>query len=170
MDTTKQLENFCTGYANRLSDVLGSSDWSGVAQLGRDMCECWTAGRQVFICGNGGSAGNAIHLLKNLPDWYLYGSNALLERVQILKNRESDIPYIPELVKIDNEKIKLESLIIDITGANSMQLSRVSIAPKIPIKPNKRIIVLLAFFGSFMMSIFLALVMGALKPDEENST
>ena len=69
MDTTKQLENFCTGYANRLSDVLGSSDWSGVAQLGRDMRECWTAGRQVFICGNGGSAGNAIHLAND----FLYG-------------------------------------------------------------------------------------------------
>jgi uncharacterized protein involved in exopolysaccharide biosynthesis len=31
-------------------------------------------------------------------------------------------------------------------------------------------IVLLALIGSFMMSIFLALVMGALKPDEEHST
>ena len=69
MDTTKQLENFCTGYANRLSDVLGSSDWSGVVQLGLDMRECWAVGRQVFICGNGGSAGNAIHLAND----FLYG-------------------------------------------------------------------------------------------------
>jgi uncharacterized protein involved in exopolysaccharide biosynthesis len=28
---------------------------------------------------------------------------------------------------------------------------------------------MLAFIGGFMMSIFLALVMGALKPDEESS-
>ena len=69
MDSTTQLENFCTDYANKLSDVLGSSDWSGVVQLGLDMRECWTAGRQVFICGNGGSAGNAIHLAND----FLYG-------------------------------------------------------------------------------------------------
>ena len=69
MDSNTQLENFCTDYANKLSDVLGSSDWSGVVQLGLDMRECWAAGRQVFICGNGGSAGNAIHLAND----FLYG-------------------------------------------------------------------------------------------------
>ena len=69
MDTSMQLEKFCASYANKLSDVLGSSDWSGVAQLGQDMRECWLSGRQVFFCGNGGSAGNAIHLAND----YLYG-------------------------------------------------------------------------------------------------
>lgn len=69
MDTSMQLEKFCAGYANKLSDVLGSSDWSGVAQLGEDIRECWLAGRQVFFCGNGGSAGNAIHLAND----FLYG-------------------------------------------------------------------------------------------------
>ena len=64
-----QLNKFCAGYANKLSDLLGSSDWSGVAKLGEDMRECWLAGRQVFFCGNGGSAGNAIHLAND----FLYG-------------------------------------------------------------------------------------------------
>ena len=53
IDTSMQLEKFCAGYANKLSDVLGSSDWSGVAQLGLDMYACWTVGRQVFVYGNG---------------------------------------------------------------------------------------------------------------------
>jgi D-sedoheptulose 7-phosphate isomerase len=69
MDTDMQIEKFCAGYANKLSDVLGSSDWSNVAQLGLDMQQCWSAGRQVFFCGNGGSAGNAIHLAND----FLYG-------------------------------------------------------------------------------------------------
>ena len=33
------------------------------------MRECWLMGRQVFFCGNGGSAGNAIHLAND----FLYG-------------------------------------------------------------------------------------------------
>jgi D-sedoheptulose 7-phosphate isomerase len=37
--------------------------------LGRDFLDCWQKKRQVFICGNGGSAGNAIHLAND----FLYG-------------------------------------------------------------------------------------------------
>jgi len=69
VDTKMQLETFCANYATKLSDLLGSSDWSGVAQLGLDMHACWKGGRQVFFCGNGGSAGNAIHLAND----FLYG-------------------------------------------------------------------------------------------------
>lgn len=69
MGASMHLEKFCASYAKKLSDVLGSSDWSGVVKLGNDMRECWLAGRQVFFCGNGGSAGNAIHLAND----FLYG-------------------------------------------------------------------------------------------------
>ena len=69
IDTHKSLEEFCADYASRLQDVLASSDWSGVAQLAQNMRECWATGRQVFFCGNGGSAGNAIHLAND----FLYG-------------------------------------------------------------------------------------------------
>ena len=69
MNTVTDLESFCAGYAEKLSHVLASSDWSNVDQLGKDIRECWLAGRQVFFCGNGGSAGNAIHLAND----FLYG-------------------------------------------------------------------------------------------------
>lgn len=63
------LEESFFNYASRLQAVLGSSDWSKVAELGSDINACWKAGRQVFFCGNGGSAGNAIHLAND----FLYG-------------------------------------------------------------------------------------------------
>lgn len=56
-------------YASRLQQVLAESDWSGVRQLAFELLGCWRAGRQVFLCGNGGSAGNAMHLANDL----LYG-------------------------------------------------------------------------------------------------
>jgi D-sedoheptulose 7-phosphate isomerase len=58
-----------TRYAARLSAIMAQADWSGVAQLASDLHRCWREGRSVFICGNGGSAGNAIHLAND----YLYG-------------------------------------------------------------------------------------------------
>ena len=60
---------FFTGYASRLSQVLASADLSGVEHLARDMHKAWLSGHQVFFCGNGGSAGNAVHLAND----YIYG-------------------------------------------------------------------------------------------------
>ena len=56
-------------YSNRLQGVLAASDWTGVAQLGEELLDCWKTRRQVFLCGNGGSAGNAVHLAND----FLYG-------------------------------------------------------------------------------------------------
>ena len=56
-------------YAKRLSAVLNSFQWDGVYPLAQEVETCWKEGRQVFLCGNGGSAGNAIHLAND----YLYG-------------------------------------------------------------------------------------------------
>ena len=56
-------------YAERLSNVLATSSWGGVSLLARDMQQAWLTGRQVFFCGNGGSAGNAIHLAND----FIYG-------------------------------------------------------------------------------------------------
>lgn len=53
-------------YANRLQAVLQEADWSSVAVLAEAMLECWKSKRRVFMCGNGGSAGNALHLANDL--------------------------------------------------------------------------------------------------------
>lgn len=59
----------CADYARRLNRALASADWTGVERLGEALRECWVSGRQVFLCGNGGSAGNALHLAND----FLYG-------------------------------------------------------------------------------------------------
>lgn len=44
-------------------------DWTPVETLAQELLACWRDDRQVFICGNGGSAGNAIHVAND----FLYG-------------------------------------------------------------------------------------------------
>jgi D-sedoheptulose 7-phosphate isomerase len=56
-------------YSQRLQDVLQRVDWMAVVRLAEELRDCWISGRQVFLCGNGGSAGNAIHLAND----FLYG-------------------------------------------------------------------------------------------------
>jgi D-sedoheptulose 7-phosphate isomerase len=69
MNTVLPSTNFFSGYASRLQESLACAEWSGVAELAADIYACWLQKKQVFICGNGGSAGNAIHLANDL----LYG-------------------------------------------------------------------------------------------------
>lgn len=66
--------SFFVDYSERLQSVLKSSDWTGVARLAEELANCWRDGRQVFLCGNGGSAGNAIHLAND----FLYGISKTL--------------------------------------------------------------------------------------------
>lgn len=53
-------------YSQRISEMLLAFDWTPAARLAEDLRECWRTGRQVFLCGNGGSAGNASHLANDL--------------------------------------------------------------------------------------------------------
>jgi D-sedoheptulose 7-phosphate isomerase len=69
MNKALSTKDLILNYSSKLQDVLANSDWSGVNLLAQDMLRCWQEKRQVFICGNGGSAGNAIHLAND----FLYG-------------------------------------------------------------------------------------------------
>src|SRR5258706_12962973 len=67
--TSAPAQRFAEEYSRRLQHVLAHADWTGVALLAEDLRECLRTGSQVFLCGNGGSAGNAIHLAND----FLYG-------------------------------------------------------------------------------------------------
>jgi D-sedoheptulose 7-phosphate isomerase len=69
MCQTVAAKDLILGYSSKLQEVLASSDWSSVNLLAQDMLRCWQEKRQVFFCGNGGSAGNAVHLAND----FLYG-------------------------------------------------------------------------------------------------
>ena len=61
--------NAFADYAERLKTTIDGFDWNEIAPLAELIREAWSNGKQVFMCGNGGSAGNAIHLAND----YLYG-------------------------------------------------------------------------------------------------
>lgn len=61
MIKSEEIYRSCEAYASQMVDVLKQQDWSQVAELAVELKRIWNEGRQVFICGNGGSAGNANH-------------------------------------------------------------------------------------------------------------
>jgi D-sedoheptulose 7-phosphate isomerase len=68
-ETFTPCPEFATAYFETLSRVWREHDWTNVSLLADALRECWCKNRQVFLCGNGGSAANAIHLAND----YLYG-------------------------------------------------------------------------------------------------
>jgi D-sedoheptulose 7-phosphate isomerase len=56
-------------YPQRLSKALADADWTPAETLAAALYALWKAGGQVFLCGNGGSAANALHIANDL----LYG-------------------------------------------------------------------------------------------------
>ena len=104
-------------------------------------------------------------------NWYLYGEKALLARINILESRTSDDPFTPELITLTNQKVKLESNIIDLDSSSITAMKLVKYAsakqiPNIPIKSRNKLIVAITFFIGLMSSIFLALLMNLFKEDE----
>lgn len=91
--------SFFTDYTERLHAVMAAFDWTPVAQLAEDLKRCWLSRKQVFLCGNGGSAGNAVHLAND----YLYGIakrtggglrvNALSANTAVMTCLANDVGY-----------------------------------------------------------------------------
>ena len=63
------MQQIFLNYSKRLQMVLQDTDWANVEVLASSLMTAWDDDRQVFLCGNGGSAGNAIHLAND----FLYG-------------------------------------------------------------------------------------------------
>ena len=56
-------------YKRRLFATLEDFNWTSVHALASELYDCWKTGRQVFICGNGGSGANAMHMAND----FIYG-------------------------------------------------------------------------------------------------
>jgi D-sedoheptulose 7-phosphate isomerase len=65
-----EMQEHIKSYADRLSCALNLDAMHQIPILCDALIQAWKHGKAVYICGNGGSAGNAIHIAN---DW-LYGS------------------------------------------------------------------------------------------------
>ena len=56
------MSDLYNAYVRRIEKVLNCYSWEPVHQLSLSLQRVWRTGNKAFLCGNGGSAGNAIHL------------------------------------------------------------------------------------------------------------
>ena len=63
------FKEFAVGYFEKLESQMRLLSLRDVELLGEGLLRAWETNKQVFVFGNGGSAGNAIHLAND----FLYG-------------------------------------------------------------------------------------------------
>ena len=56
------FEQRAYAYLERIKNSFNKSNIDAIENLARTLKEAWINGKNVFICGNGGSAANAIHM------------------------------------------------------------------------------------------------------------
>ena len=64
--TTSTFTNSAFSYLERLQRCFNKSNLEAVENLAKELRKAWIDGRNVYICGNGGSAANAIHIANDL--------------------------------------------------------------------------------------------------------
>lgn len=64
------IKSHLSSYTHRLHEAMQKIDPSVLQTLAEAFQTCWRDGRHIFLCGNGGSAGNAIHLAND----FIYGA------------------------------------------------------------------------------------------------
>ena len=64
------MQQHIRNYSDRLNRALGLSAIDKIPELGTALRESWRMGRTIYLCGNGGSAGNANHLAND----FFYGA------------------------------------------------------------------------------------------------
>jgi len=119
--------NLFQDYANRLTNAILAYDWAPVELLTKNLLRCWKEGSSVYLCGNGGSAANAIHIANDL----LYGVGrgqvpgmrveALSANPAILTCLANDISYediFAEQIKI---KARPKDLLIVLSGSGNSE-------------------------------------------------
>jgi len=163
--TAKRSELINEARQSRLNEVVKLKD---AAALASSLNIIESNLNQLNKSSNNMNLNIAIQSGTNIPDWYLYGETALLKMIASLESRASDEAFIPQLLKLDSEMLKLKSIRPDSAGINSMQLYQSAISKIIPTKSRNRLIIALAFVGSLILSILLVFLMNAVKEEDES--
>lgn len=117
--------NLFENYAAGLSTALNNTDWSGVSKLADLLEQARSERRQVFLCGNGGSAANAIHWANDLTAALFKGTrnalrtHALPANAAVMSCIGNDLSY--ELVFSQQLRVLAEpgDLLIALSGSGN---------------------------------------------------
>ena len=114
-------------YIRRLEKVMNSFSWESVHQLSLSLQQVWRTGNKAYLCGNGGSAGNSIHLANDFNygidkhDGIGLSVEALTANASVLTCLANDIGYENIFSQQLTVKANPDDLLIVLSGSGNSQ-------------------------------------------------
>jgi D-sedoheptulose 7-phosphate isomerase len=105
------MHEIIASYVDRLSKALNADAMNQIAVLGDALRSAWNEGRTVYLCGNGGSAANAVHLAND----FLYGAGVAVNqglRVEALSANSAVLTCLANDIGYDaifSEQLKVKA-------------------------------------------------------------
>ena len=119
------MQNVIQNYTSKLTKALNLSAMERVPVLAEALMQAWRTGAKIYLCGNGGSAGNAIHLAND----FIYGAgikNGVGLRTESLSANAAVLTCLANDIGYDNiysEQIKVkgnpEDVLIVLSGSGN---------------------------------------------------
>ena len=91
MEVNNQKNNFSDFtylYLNKFNNIFDKEIIEKIYLLSNDLKKAWDNGNNVFICGNGGSAGNAMHIAND----FHYGVGSTYKNKENKENKDKILP------------------------------------------------------------------------------
>jgi D-sedoheptulose 7-phosphate isomerase len=112
-------------YSEKLSAALDDKVLTAVVPLAEALREAWRTGKTVYLCGNGGSAANAIHLAGD----YLHGAGvtngigmrteSLSANPSVMSSLANDVGYDQVFAEQLRVKANAGDLLIALSGSGN---------------------------------------------------
>jgi D-sedoheptulose 7-phosphate isomerase len=119
------IEEKISAYRLSLSEALQLPAMENVPKLGHDLLEAWRHKKTIYLCGNGGSAGNAIHIAND----FIYGAgiaNGIGLRIEALSSNQAVITCLGNDIgydKIYSEQLRVKGnpgdILIALSGSGN---------------------------------------------------
>jgi chain length determinant protein (polysaccharide antigen chain regulator) len=113
------------------------------------------------------NTGTNIDISTTSTPLYYLGIEALNAEINILKNRESDDPFISGLRDLQEQLTLLRSIKISEEDMHSVSVDQAAYPPKNRIKPNRRLIVSLSTVVGLFLGIFLVYFVSFVQKQKE---
>jgi D-sedoheptulose 7-phosphate isomerase len=119
------VNDYSSAYVKKLVSMLNSGAMQEIPKLAEALRTAWRLGKTVYLCGNGGSAANGIHLAND----FLYGAGvtngyglkveALSANPSVLTALANDVGY--EAIFAEQIKVKANSgdLLVVFSGSGN---------------------------------------------------
>lgn len=98
---------------------------------------------------------------------YLRGTEELQAEIDVLQKRKDDDPFIGALRNLQEELARLEKIELNKDDLKAVRIDRLAVLPDVPIKPKRKMIVVVGTMLGLMLGLFAAFLVNFIETNRD---